>query len=120
MEIEKGVIDLEVLNRISEGNPGLVKHMIEIFIRENPKEISKLEDALKESDYKKIASIVHKMKSAISFSGFDLEVRNLLNEMEETAHSQDSLEKIKSNFHQVRTICSIGVIELTAIQSRFE
>lgn len=120
MEIVKGVIDLEVLNRLAEGNPGLVRHMIEIFIRENPKEIYKLEQALKDSDYRNIEFVAHKMKSSISYSGFDIELRNMLTEMEENAKELKPLEKTRNDFSKLKTICTIGVNELTAVKDRFE
>src|SRR5687768_15728076 len=82
------VTNLEYLLKLSKGNNDFVRDMIRIFLEENPSEISTLEKAVEQRDFKLINAAAHKLRSTVPFVGIDKMISGEIAELEQLALDQ--------------------------------
>ena len=61
---------IQSLDKYTGGDPDLTIQLIEIFLKQVPEAIEKLEAAIPEGDWKNVHAIAHKVKSSVAI--FDL------------------------------------------------
>lgn len=105
--------NLDYLKELAKGDEKFIKEMVGIFLTENPHEIMQLEQAIQETNYERIQSVSHHMKSTISFVGLDLILGKDLSAIEQLATDKKELQTILSLFEQVKLICKGAVEELS-------
>ena len=98
----KQVTNLTYLKGLSKGDKGFVKNMINVFLEENPKELSNLEESINEGDYDKIKAAAHKLKSTIPFVGLDAVIGKEVADIESLATKSSGLEEIKTLFARIK------------------
>src|SRR5688500_6632968 len=81
------VTDLRYLSALAKGDAYFMKEMIRIFLEENTGEISMLEAAVREKDFKKINVASHKLRSTAPFVGIDKLIEADITELEELAEN---------------------------------
>jgi HPt (histidine-containing phosphotransfer) domain-containing protein len=107
------IIKPEHLYSLSRGNNLFIKEVIQLFLEQNPKEISDLEQGVKMRDYAVVSSIAHKMKTSIGFIGIE-QLFAPLNQLEKLAINQGNLNDIQNLFNEVKKMCQYAVIELNS------
>jgi HPt (histidine-containing phosphotransfer) domain-containing protein len=109
-ETEK-VTDLNYLSETMDGNKKMIREVMEVFLKQAPEELSKLNKAVDKMDYPSIKSLSHKMKSSVSIMGITA-LNEILAEMEELSKSGKDLEKIKTLNNEVNEIYKQGIEEI--------
>ena len=105
------MIDFSYIQQISRVNKRLSQDIKQFFISEVPKELLLLQLALQNKDIVAIKSASLKLKSSISFVGFD-NLKPLFNTIEERIDSKIDLEKIDETFYSVKSACTFAIQEL--------
>ena len=113
MILPQKVTDLSYLNEISKGDTNFVKEMISVFLSETPNEISQLEKAIAVSNFDKIRSVSHHMKSTIPFIGLDLLIGKELAQIEDLALDKKDIQTISTHFIKVQAVFQQAIQELS-------
>lgn len=71
MEGEHKYINLSYLEGIAEGDKGIIKELVEIFIEQIPEFTNGFEESMLRNDWVKVAAIAHKAKSSVMSMGMD-------------------------------------------------
>lgn len=106
------VINLDYLKELSNGNTQFITKMINIFLIENPKDITQLEESIHEANFKAISSIAHKIKSSLPFVGLNITIGEEISTIEKLANQQLGLSEIEQLFEKVKNACTLAVYEL--------
>ncbi len=137
----KKVTNLDYLLKLSKGNEEFVRDMIRIFLDENPSEISVLEKAIAERDFKLINSAAHKLRSTVPFVGIDKIISEDITLIEQLAreksdeqthggqaeekaqggsflpNDREMISRIESLFSKIKRICLRAYSELKPFTS---
>jgi HPt (histidine-containing phosphotransfer) domain-containing protein len=108
------VSNLDYLTVLSKGNKEFITEMLDIFLTETPVEIETLENAIAETDFEQIQSIVHHMRSTMPFVGLDKHIGAELIQTEQLAKARSGIQTIKINFAKIKEVCNKAVEELNA------
>ncbi len=92
-QISNKLVDLSYLKKISDGDKGFIKDMIETFIKNAPEDIIKLKALMKRNNWDEIAQLAHKIKPALKFMGIKPASEHIL-EIEENSKMKINLEKM--------------------------
>jgi len=65
--METKLYDLTSLEAAVDGDQAFMNKMIQLILTETPEELKAMESALGLSDYQRVSSIAHKLKSSIHF-----------------------------------------------------
>ncbi len=90
-------VDLSYLEGIADGDKGIVKELVEIFLDQMPEFTDGFADSLKDKDWLKIAAIAHKAKSSVVSMGMHELGNNDLKNMELLAKQIRILDLKKKN-----------------------
>jgi HPt (histidine-containing phosphotransfer) domain-containing protein len=108
-------VDLTYLEGIAEGDNGIVKELIEIFIDQMPEFTNGFEVNLKDKNWLKIAALAHKAKSSVISMGMselgNVDLKNL-----ELLAKQFRVEEL----NQKQVISESQKQEITTLQSNLE
>ena len=116
--VEEKVSDLKYLSDTMDGNKQLIKEVIEVFLKQAPEELSKLNSAVEKSDYASVRSLSHTMKSSASIMGIS-SVANILNELEELGKNSSSIERIRLLNVDLNSIIKQAIQEIEKEKSNF-
>jgi len=64
-------IDLSYLEGIAEGDKGIIKELVEIFLDQMPEFIDGFAESMQNKDWLKVAAIAHKAKSSVMSMGME-------------------------------------------------
>ncbi|HEY4797669.1 MAG TPA: ATP-binding protein, partial [Bacteroidia bacterium] len=106
------ITNLQYLKSLANGNQQFQNEMIDIFIKENPNEVSNLKKAIDEKNLEKMRASAHAMKSTLPFVGLDIPLKKILEDME----ASSDLEKIHELFSIVESTCRQAAEELKGMQ----
>ncbi|MFM2136814.1 MAG: hypothetical protein RL021_2214 [Bacteroidota bacterium] len=105
-------VQLEALEKFTGGDQELTVQLIEIFLRQLPDALYRIDSAISRKDWPEVHAAAHKIKSSISI--FDLKsLRRLIIKIEEGARDLHRLDEISSVFSAFKT-------EAESILSSFE
>jgi len=111
-ERKKALIDAEVWQNLisleENGNPGILKEIIELYISAIPKVVEELKNASQKSDFKSLTEVAHSFKSSCNSVGA-LDLADELDKIEADAKKaapaldRQLLEKVLTNIQLVAT-----------------
>jgi CheY-like chemotaxis protein len=104
--------DLSFLKKQTRNDLVSIQEMINMFINENPKDLSALEAAIINSDFHKIYKQVHALRNSTSLFGLSPEIGGTLVAMEKLAQAAFDIDTLKNNFDVVKQYCLLAVEEL--------
>jgi HPt (histidine-containing phosphotransfer) domain-containing protein len=107
----KKVCDLRYLTETMGGKKHLIKELIDVFLKQVPRDLSVLNDAVAITDYSAIRSYAHTIKSSVSIMGISA-LAPILNEMEELAKIGGSMDRIKELNEQLNSISQQAIEEI--------
>jgi HPt (histidine-containing phosphotransfer) domain-containing protein len=113
---ELKICNLNYLYELSKGDMGFIREMIDVFLAENSGELDSLEKKIGEEDYSQIKQIAHKLRSSIPYVGLDARIGQEIADIEELARQEEDMDKIKSLFKKVRTVCNDALAELKSFK----
>lgn len=114
------ITNLHYLNELFHANPEMIDRMIQLFVKQNPLEIQKLEQAVYLQDTEAIQAIAHKIKSNIHFVGLDLIVGDQLSKLENLEESKLIPPQIEKIFAEIREACFKAIQELESIKGEYK
>jgi signal transduction histidine kinase/CheY-like chemotaxis protein len=106
-------MNLEFLEKFTGGDQELTIQLIEIFIKQVPDAIVKLNQAISSKNWKETHAISHKVKSSIAI--FELsEMKKLITNIEEYSREREHLDEIPRAFSAFREGTRIALRNLEA------
>lgn len=108
------VIHLDLLNQIAGDDPAFIRICIELFLREMPENLQRLNTGIANCDWETIRTTSHKMKTSLNYMGMD-EHRLAAVNIEKLAREKRDLDCIKSNAQLVTSGCKKAFEELKDI-----
>ena len=94
-------MNLDFLDKFTGGDQELAIQLIEIFLKQIPEAIQKLNNSISKHDWKETHAVAHKIKSSIAI--FELnELKKLITNIEEYSRDSVNLDKIPNAFSAFR------------------
>ena len=95
-----GITDLTFLRDFCENDDARMRKYIDIYLKVTPGNLEKIRKALKENNYKLLATTVHAMKAHLNYMGMK-QTRELADRIEENANEQRDLEGLPELIEQL-------------------
>jgi CheY-like chemotaxis protein len=112
-------MNLEFLDKFTGGDQELAIQLIEIFLKQVPEAIQKIDVALSSSNWKEVHAVAHKIKSSIAI--FELgELKKIVTNIEEYARDKENLELIPRLFSEFREGIRISIRDLETELKKFK
>ena len=108
------VIDFTEVEKISGGNKLFVKELADIFVSQIQTELSELEEALLNADFKKLKSTAHSMKSTVAYMGLIEKLEEPLSFIEKTEESELTKNELIQKIDFVKNVCLNAIKQLEA------
>lgn len=108
------VVNLKDLYDLARGNNSFIKEMIDIFLEQNPIDLSHIERAIPVQDFAAIRAASHKMKTSLGFMGMK-PLLTPLSEMEMLAENKQDLPRITAIYNEIRSNCEAATHELNDV-----
>ena len=110
-------MDLDFLDKFTGGDQELTIQLIEIFLKQVPEAIEKLNVHIPRRDWKETHAVAHKLKSSIAI--FELhELKKLITNIEEYARDGERLEDLPHLYAEFKEGSKIAVRNLEAELSK--
>ncbi len=110
-------MDLDFLDKFTGGDQELTIQLIEIFLKQVPEAIEKLNYSVPKKDWKETHAVAHKLKSSIAIFEFH-ELKKLITNIEEYARDGERLEEIPHLYAEFKEGSKIAVRNLEAELSK--
>lgn len=105
-------IDLSFLKQQTRNNSAFIHEMINIFRKQNPRDLARLKAAIAKEDFKTIYKTTHSLRNTIGFFGLTPAIGSELLSMEKLAMAAEDPEQIKQFFEKVNVVCKQAVADL--------
>jgi CheY-like chemotaxis protein len=109
------VINLQYIENFSDGNDELKDEMLREFVKRVPDNLSSMEKAIEEKNYKTIYRIAHDMKTTVHFLGLTVLIGHILQKIEELANANATIGVINQLFGDVKSVCQQAVAEAVTL-----
>lgn len=113
--IKAKVINLQYIENFSDGNKELKEEMLREFVKRVPDNLSSMQKAIEEKNYKTIYRIAHDMKTTVHFLGLTVLIGHVLQKIEELANQNATIGVINQLFGDVKTVCQQAVEEAVTL-----
>ena len=110
-EIVEERIDLTYLRESTDNNIELMKQIIEVFLRQTPVYIERLESAIENKDWNDLRKTSHKMKPTFEYVGIS-NLKNLVTKIEANAENKTELETLPELIKNLKRSCENAISEL--------
>lgn len=98
-------VDLSYLRDVASGSTEFMIEMIDIFLDQTPEYFEKLDQAVKDKDWKTVADVAHKIKPTLIFMGVDV-TKHDIGDIERKARNLEYLEDIEPQFNSIKLMSS--------------
>ena len=106
-------INLKFLDKFTGGDEDLAIQLVEIFLKQAPESVQKIEAGLSTNNWKEIHAVAHKVKSSIAI--FELnELKKIITNIEEYSRDMENLEKVPRLFSEFREGIKLVMRDLDA------
>ena len=89
--------DLTVLSRMTGGDKSFMKHMVELFFKEAPKQVEEMRVAIENQNWHELGKTAHKIKSTLKSMGIHSMVDDAY-ELEQDGKYQTNLGLVDEKF----------------------
>ncbi len=111
-------IDLSFLQQQTRNNKTFIREMISIFLNQNPREITKLQNAINKADYKTIYKTAHSLRNTIGFFGLTPAIGAELLAIEKQAMAGEDTSGLQELFDKIHAICKQAVTDLKGLSHK--
>src|SRR3972149_11009569 len=108
------VVDLTYLNEMTDGDAGLLKEMIDIFLSQVDEFYQLLNKHYKEGEFDNLSKVAHKAKSSIAIMGMH-ELAEELGKLEIAAKNNEEADQYPKYIAKFEKQCRLAVEELKKI-----
>lgn len=110
------LIDLSVLEEMTDGSPDLLLDMLDIFFLQVTTFNKEMEEAYNSGDFAKLGAIAHKAKSSVATMGITSIVQKM-KEFELLAKSGEKSENYPAFLNLFKNTCEEAIKELQLLKS---
>ncbi len=110
------VTNFTFLYNATGGDTELNMKMLTIMLREVPDEIAQMETYYREQNWKRLASLAHKFKSAVTYLGLD--IKEVLIQIQQFSEEQAETDKIGDLIGTVQMVCKQAIVEIESEMER--
>lgn len=103
--------DLNYLKTMSNGDPALIREMIEIFNKQVYELSKEMQDLLEKKDYESLGKVAHKAKTSVAIMGMN-DLSRELKELELNAKDQKNTDSYQESVENFRIETEEAVKEL--------
>ena len=96
---------------LSRQNLSFVREILEVYLANNPKDITALQKRIDNADWEHVGYYVHKLKSSSSTIGFN-EGYKIYQEMESSIKGNDDLSDMPALMDRAVNLCEQASIEI--------
>lgn len=86
------ITDLSYLKKMTDGNPDLIKELVDIFISQADEYTQEMKELHTRSDWQALSRLAHKAKSSVAIMGMT-ELAEMLKDFEILARDQKDVDK---------------------------
>jgi PAS domain S-box-containing protein len=104
--------DLEYLKKRTKNNPGLIREMIELYLKQTPPLIKQLKQGLHDKDWDSVYTAAHKLIPSFSIMGIHQDFEDAAKKIQEYSGTQQHLGEIKELVTKIEKVCSGACKEL--------
>ncbi len=105
-------LSLSFLMAQTKNNKRFVLEMIDIFRKQNPKDINALKKAVEKADYKAIYKTAHTIRNSIGFFGLTQVIGEDLLHIEKGALANEPVDNMKPFIDKIDGVCREAVVRL--------
>ena len=116
IKLKPQLIDLAILEEMTDGSPELLFDMIDIFMLQVSSFTKEMDKAYHSGDYAKLGAIAHKAKSSVATMGIT-SIVSKMKEFELLAKSGENPERYPEYLNTFKTTCKEAIKELLDIKS---
>jgi signal transduction histidine kinase/CheY-like chemotaxis protein len=111
-EKKAGIVDMSFLVSQVKNNRSFITEMITLFIQQTPKDLSTLQQAIRDNDHHAVYKSAHTLRNVIGYFGLVPVVGNELMEIEKISHTGKDMDAIQRLFDKVTIDFEKAVAEL--------
>jgi len=104
--------DLDFLRGVAQGNPEMILEMLDIYLRETPKFIARMKQAINNEDWELISGASHSFIPSFSIVGINETFTEMTRKISDYAEKKENPDKIKELFLEIEKICLQACEEL--------
>ncbi|WP_281613481.1 Hpt domain-containing protein [Flammeovirga sp. SubArs3] len=109
--MEKTRIDLSYLETFAGGDNALISEMMERFIIDAPEQLSEINTAINNNDWKNAYKSLHSFKSSVNFIAIQ-PIKDLVLSMEKMAKEEHDTHLLSDQFALLQTECNFLIDEI--------
>jgi len=110
--VQKKIINLDFLKRLTKNNPEMISEMIKVYLDETPKLINVMKESLEKKDWENLRASAHSLVPSFSTMGIDKEYEDMAKKIQQHASDREETEEIKILIERVTTVCELAYDEL--------
>lgn len=104
-------LNMDYLNRLTDGNETLRKQIVDLLLKETPDEVRLLNENLDKANWLRVKGVAHKMKSSATYLGLE-ETLSKLKKVEEYAREQIKIDEIPHLVNEISSNFELALKEL--------
>lgn len=108
------VLDLDHLKRIVGSDPAFIRQVLQIFIRNAPKDMGALSESVRQENFEQIGFHAHKLKSAAGAIGYNQAYEDF-KILEAMAKERRPLDEIKVMVDRMNDECMACMVDIERI-----
>jgi len=109
-------LDLDHLKRIVGNDPAFLRQVLQIFIRNAPKDMESLAQSVEQANYEQVAFYAHKLKSAAGAIGYN-EAYEDFKVLETISKEQVPLPQIQKEVQRLSQECMSCMLDIENIMN---
>jgi PAS domain S-box-containing protein len=98
-------INMDFLERMTKGNPEMITEMVNVYLEETPKMISRIRHGIKMEDWDLVARTAHSFMPSFTTMGMNKEFVVMTKKISDYAAKREHTDKIKELFLKIESVC---------------
>lgn len=110
------VLDLDHLKRIVGNDPAFIRQVLQIFIRNTPKDMAALMDSVNSENHEQVGFYSHKLKSAAGAIGYNQAYEDF-KRLEIMARDRNPMTEIAESVNKLSDECMACMVDIEKIMN---
>ncbi|SMO93047.1 Hpt domain-containing protein [Gracilimonas mengyeensis] len=107
--------DFTYLTEITDGDFGVIREMIDLFIEETPRQLRDIRQAFEADKFPELRAAAHKIKPTLSYVGLE-ELKAKAQQIEDHAKNEEHLDEIPALIKAIEKGYEDALIELDEVK----